>query len=75
MPKSEVQSVLFERPTWSKMQAVAWLKKHKFKHTDLVEKEKHWRFNQIPVEEERKKGKTRFRIIRIATGIEFILAI
>jgi hypothetical protein len=75
MGKSDVQCVLFSTKKWTRTRATAWLKKHGFRTDTWEEKPEHFRFQQVAPETERRRGKNRFRTIRIGDGsIEFIIA-
>lgn len=63
-----VQSILFSRDKFTKSQAIAWLKKHKYKYSKQDLKKTVRRFRQIDPQFYK-----RFRIKVISDGICFVL--
>lgn len=43
----KIQSIIFDRELWDYLEAKAWLKKHKYKFSDVDRTRYHYRFRQI----------------------------
>lgn len=65
-----VQSIIFEKGTWTKKRAKEWLKKHDYKHGKVDTTENFYRYRQI---DPKKFNKKSFRTIVFGKGIEAVI--
>ncbi len=65
---SKVQSVLFSKNKWSGLEAIKWLKKHKFKVKKIDITDKFFRFRQFKPNKKKRK-----RTMKLNNGILFII--
>ena len=63
---SQIQSVVFDKDSFTKESAISWLKKNKFK-TDVDEKEDTYRFRQKPPKFKR------YRMIPLRAGVKAVV--
>lgn len=72
---TQVQSILFDKNKFTEEEAIVWLKKHNYKYQKMDLKKKYYRFRQVSPKVVKADGYTVFRVLKIADGLEFIIAI
>jgi hypothetical protein len=75
MRQEKIATIQFNKKTWSEAKAEKWLKDHSYKSGKLDIGPRFYHFRQHKPESLREQGYKVFRTLKIAPGLELVIAI